>query len=153
MKKILLVVVMFSLLFFNNVFAASSVASSVDVSSLKSQIAAIQKMIVSLQAQLAEAIKNDNSLKIAQCQAKRDSDYSSNTEKVNATIEQSTDQLEQQRQTAINNLSYNIAFQINLNNINKYYDSLVNKLKSQTAPFLDQIKSAIDSDYLKCVSQ
>jgi hypothetical protein len=150
MKKILLVAVLSSLLFFNNVSAANAPLSK---DQLKAKIAEIVRMIGVLQAQLVEMQKKDSTLLVAQCQAKRDSDYSSNTEKVNATIEQSTDQLEQQRQTAINNLSYNIAFQINLNNINKYYDSLVNKLKSQTAPFLDQIKSAIDSDYLKCVSQ
>jgi peptidoglycan hydrolase-like protein with peptidoglycan-binding domain len=103
--------------------------------------------------------QQDSTLKIAQCEAKRDADYNQFVAKANAMIEQGIEALKSEDQTAINNtpspasLGSFEAYQINVKNIKTYYDSLIEQLKEKTAPLLDQEKAVTDSTYLKCISQ
>ena len=102
--------------------------------------------------------QQDNALKIAQCQAKRDASNSKFTAAMDSMMEQGMETSKLQEQNAIANtyppsqVGWE-AYQINVNNIKNYYESLREQTKEKVAPLYAQGKASSDDEYLKCISQ
>ena len=124
--------------------------------------------------------QQDPALKIAQCQAKRDSVWNSFTSQINNMITQATAEITSQGQAGYNScmtnsvtLSGPATFNPNISSASQVQGqqtiqaalsqncylyqtdatSRIEQLKEKMTPMIDQAKSASDSQYLQCLNQ
>jgi len=110
--------------------------------------------------------QENTALKIANCQAKRDLDYSNFISQVDQKIVQTIASIKSESQSFINNqltkydscklqnsVSYCSFYLDNAQRKKDYTEQLIQQAKNSKDPFLSQAKAIVDSEYYTCINK